>query len=86
MCSDLRHETDNLRVDHQRYTACFAFLQIGFYDSPNMDDLQNMTWFDNMGETSAEKTILLNLTQVISLYDEKELVGEFATHVVVIIL
>ncbi|KAF6037706.1 SCNN1D [Bugula neritina] len=46
----------------------------GFYHPPNADDFQNMSWFDNYGDVSSEKSILLNLTQYISQYTEEDLI------------
>ena len=53
------------------------YFQNGFYKEPMFgDDINNMTWFDNVGETSSEKNILLNLTQYIANFTEEDLISE----------
>lgn len=42
------------------------------------NEMVNMTWFDNVGEVSSDKMILLNLTQYASsMYEEQELRSKF---------
>lgn len=50
---------------------------MGFYEATGVDET-NLTWFNNVGQTSSEKTILLNLTQFISDFTKQELVGKYS--------
>jgi len=42
---------------------------------PPLQDIANMSWFNNVGETSSDKTILLNLTSYIATLNQTELIN-----------
>jgi len=41
---------------------CFKSLQKQIYDSPNETASANMKWFSNVGQTTSDKKILLNMS------------------------
>lgn len=60
-----------------RYVLRYVLLQRRLYVEPDLTmEMENMTWFDNVGQTSSDKTIFMNLTNYItSMYTDEQLMG-----------